>query len=203
MVIWCSTLVHMGSDPGEAINDCKSRVINSSKSTHGYTTVYHKRIKVVWSEQGIADFESLVSPQLSRICKLWCDPGSETSLSILFSITNEILKEASSITNKTKDLGEHLKSRKSVFIPKSIRISQKALLAIHKRLLRSSPLNSGNLKQEYLELKTEHRKLLRMLKAKERVQNDQKLFSIYSKNPMSLFKSIRYPEKPVQARYQH
>ena len=60
----------------------------------------YSRIKIMWSEEGILDYQEEVSNKLAEIRLRWLDPLSETSLTILLHRTNDILCEAAVRTNK-------------------------------------------------------------------------------------------------------
>ena len=77
------------------------------------------RQKVIWSEDGINDYENLISPVLSSLRGSWLDPSSSSSTSILLQSTYEIMSTAAKHTNKVVNLGRPQTLRK-VSIPISV-----------------------------------------------------------------------------------
>ena len=64
----------------------------------------HQRQKIVWSSEGILDYQELVSSQLHGVRTRWLNPISKTSASILLKMTNAILNNAAIKTNKSVNL---------------------------------------------------------------------------------------------------
>ena len=158
----------------------------------------NNRRKVLWTEQGISAYESLVAPQLIRIQEVWASSCSETSMALLLESTNNILNSCANQTNDTIALDKPPRES-SVPTPRPIRTSKNALLRQNKHLKRalssSSPAYPPEtilaLKTAYSKARTAHRKLLRLFKAKTSVDRDHNLHSILSRNPSSIFSSIK------------
>ena len=66
--------------------------------------VNNKRRKVVWTDDGIEQYQNCVASHLSRIQGLWLKDPTRTSVSLLLQSTNEILTSFASFTNKTVPL---------------------------------------------------------------------------------------------------
>ena len=64
------------------------------------TRVENKRSKIFWSDQGMKDYELLVSEHLPYVRDLWGNSSSPTSVSILLASTYEILVSAAKATNQ-------------------------------------------------------------------------------------------------------
>ena len=157
----------------------------------------NNRLKVLWTDSGIADYQSLVGPQLQRIQRQWLSSTSRTSVSLLLESTNNILATSAAMTNDTIALNRPPRSNKSR-VPKPIRISKNALLRQNKRLKRALcscpplPLDKlAALESAYREARTAHRKIVRHHKANESIKRDELLYSIQSSNPSSIFSSLK------------
>ena len=159
--------------------------------------IQNDRCKVLWTEDGISSYESLVAPQLARIQELWSSSCSKTSMSLLLESTNKILNSCAALTNQTIALDQSA-TVKPVSTPRPVRLSKNALLrqSQHLKKMMSScpahpPEKISALKTAYSKARTDHRKLVRMFMARASVKRDQKLFSILSHNPSSLYSSIK------------
>ena len=155
----------------------------------------NNRLKVVWTDEGIEDFQKLVAPELSRIQNLWLSTPTRTSMSLLLESTNNILISCASSTNRTISLkNTSLPSKPKT--PAPIMKSQRALLKQFKELRRQSSKldNQGKvdaLKEKHKKSRDEHRKLICAFKATDSSKRDEDLYSIVSGDPAKLFNSIR------------
>ena len=141
--------------------------------------VRNTRVRIKWSELGIQQYQDLVSAQLSRTWDMWSDPISMPSLSVLLQSTNSILSTAASLTNTKIDLGVSPKQQQ-VKISKKIQQSQRALLKQHRSLQAASKTMTAdeifNLKNDFLKARSEHRKLERKIKAREKYKQTPVLY---------------------------
>ena len=139
----------------------------------------YSRIKILWTDEGVAQYQEEVSPKLAEIRARWLDPLSKTSLSILLQRTNDILNDAAIKTNKSVDMNKvRTKSRK---VPKTVRESRAFLLKIHRTATKSVLKKARN----------SHKTLVRKVRAREDHLRNQKLFSILSSDPRAAFSTIR------------
>ena len=101
--------------------------------------VDNDRLKILLSEEGIENYESVVSDHFSRLRSTWCDPSSPALMSILLSSTYSLLSSAASSTNKAISLGS-ARSPKPRCHPHIV-AAQKDLLSKHENLkrIKSSP----------------------------------------------------------------
>ena len=159
--------------------------------------VVNERLKVLWSDPGIKDYQDLVIPQLSRLQSLWLPSSTSSSVALLLSSTNKILTSCAAMTNKTISLSQP-PSASSASVPKPVRTSQKALLKQNKEYRKALQANPTvdckrikNLKNAYNKARTDHRKLERAHKAKASVKRDEELYSIISGDSSSLFSSVK------------
>ena len=82
--------------------------------------VEHTKYKVHWSEEGILEYQNLLSQTLPSLQSDYCDVSEPEVASVLFQVTNHILTEAARRTNKCIELGKAPKAKKP-FIPSEIR----------------------------------------------------------------------------------
>ena len=161
--------------------------------------VENKRLKVFWSETGVEEYQAIVSPHLSQLQELWLASPSRSTLSLLLNSTNELLSSCASLTNKTIPLTGPTQ-RKNKKVPLPILKSQTNLL-MQRRLVRAATdQESQNVKEltdNYKKARIAHRKLERLHKAEESRKRDEKLFELTTKNPYSIFKSIKATKRGV------
>ena len=93
----------------------------------------HTRTRIVWSEQGQQEYCELVGPHLRQAREQWLDASSQQSMSVLLSVTSEILTKCATMTNKFKVVGAKTATR-SRNIPKAIRLATNKLIKAHKVL---------------------------------------------------------------------
>ena len=165
--------------------------------------VENKRMKVVWTDDGIEEFQKLVSPHLLRIQHLWLQNPTKTCISLLLQSTNELLTTSASATNKTFLL-DGSRTSKSKSVPKPVRLSQNALRKLNKNLRKALEQNNEcpdrifKLKEEYNKARIIHRKLERRYKALSAFERDQNL----SRGPTYIFHHIRSARRSKSAKIQ-
>ena len=64
-------------------------------------TIPNSRVKVIWSDDGIEEYQALVIPQLARIQEQWLSSPSRTTVSLLLESTNNVLISCAAVTNRT------------------------------------------------------------------------------------------------------
>ena len=156
--------------------------------------VTNERIKIVWSDEGIEDYEDLVGTSLASLREQWGDPNSRTSFSILLSSTYSCLSFAARSTNKFIDLGS-TKAAKPFVCP-SIRSKEKAVHKAKKNLdaiVHTSPSSTtiGQARQELQLARASLRQAVRRESSNLRNQRDENLSAILSSNPAAAFRSIK------------
>ena len=160
----------------------------------------NNRCRVVWSDEGIAEYQRIAGPHLLRIQELWLQNPTKTSLSLLLDSTNRILSSCAAFTNKTFPLDSSQKPRPS-FTPKPVKQSQKALNKLNKELreaIKNSKPDAASLKLLHSKARIAHRKLERSFKAKASVERDQKL----SKGSSHIFSLIRSAKRNKSGKIQ-
>ena len=154
--------------------------------------IENKRVRVVWSDEGVEEYQKLVAPHISRIQELWLSTLSRTSVSLLLQSTNNIFTSFASHTNKTFPLDGSCKPR-SHSTQRTVRLSQNALKKQNKHLRKATEecvnnnTDINSLKEEYNKSRIQHRKLEREFKARASYKRDQNL----SRGPSFVFNSIR------------
>ena len=180
----------------------KKQPLEESTTTLDAPLVSNKRRNVVWTDDGIEQYQNCVATHLSRIQQLWLQNPTRTSVSLLLESTNEILTSFASLTNKTFPLDGSGKSRAN-FTPKPVRLSQNALKKLNREIRRTTEQYGVNdhlvsMKNEYNKARIEHRKLERRFKAQAAIERDQKL----SSGPSHVFSSIRAAKRSKSAKIQ-
>ena len=74
--------------------------------------IHNTKHKVEWSEQGISEYQDLLTHSLPSLQEEYCDLSDPESASVLLQLTNHILSEAAKETNKHVVLGIAPKPRK-------------------------------------------------------------------------------------------
>ena len=65
----------------------------------------NNRVKIIWNEEGITEYEIIIGTNLRSIRDQWGTPNSRSSVSILLSSTYACLSLAASSSNKSVNLG--------------------------------------------------------------------------------------------------
>ena len=156
--------------------------------------IANDRIKIVWSEDGIDDYESLVGSSLSEMREQWGNPNSISSISVLLSSTYSCLSFAAKSTNKSIDLG-------STHLPKphcspDIRSKEKKVLKAREKLelvMADSPTLSAiqDAKQSLRLAKASLRQAVRKESSDFRNKRDEKFSSLISSDPSAAFRLIK------------
>lgn len=156
--------------------------------------IKNTRLKIIWSDDGVQEYQKLVEPHLSRLQELWLSPPSRNSIKLLLESTNSVLISSAALTNKTIPLNGTSSKKNSSKTPRHIKLSQNKLKKLYKNLQREAALNSphlASLKEEYNKARSMHRKLERVHKAGCSAQRDEKLFSIISTDPSPVYRGIK------------
>ena len=157
--------------------------------------VANDRVKIVWEEESIPQYQYLIADNLSKLRDRWANASSPACISILLSCTNDILSSAAKASNKFVNLGK-LVTQKPVDHPE-VTEAQKAALHAAKHL--RSVVGTPNPDPDILEsakllaasTKTTLRRISRAVDVEASSNRDRKLFTILQKNPANLYKSIK------------
>ena len=157
---------------------------------HPAPRIENGRHRVVWTDEGIAEYEMIVSRLLPGIRNRWLFSSSQVSTSMLLQSTNTLLSLAASLSNRIVSLAA-TKSVKSEKTPKHIRKAKNALSKLYAEYRDLEQTNATqtrllDLKIRLKLLKIQYRKLVRWARLKKSVSRD-------SKNQMqdNINKSIR------------
>ena len=157
--------------------------------------VKNSRVKILWDEEGISAFESLVSKQLSELRELWAAPYSPATFSLLLQGTNDALSLCAQSTNKFLDLSIQREPRPSLH--PGVKAAQKKSLKAAQNLRSLSILHPGDspliadAKLLLADAKSEARDLTRAWHQAQAAKRDQQLHTILSDDPRRLFSHIR------------
>ena len=145
----------------------------------------NNREKIVWSPEGAARYEEILRPVLKSLRESWLDPSSTSSTSVLLQMTNHVLRNAASASNKAVSLSVKTSPRKSR-TPWLIRRAEQKLKQDHKKWKRG--LTSMSSYNNALKL---YKKTVRWVRLEKDFDRDNRLLSILSDNPSSLYSFIK------------
>ena len=83
-------------------------------------TIENKRMRILWSDDNIPHYQSLLGDNLKSLRDRWMDTRSQTSISLLIELSSAILSSAAVSTNKAIYLSE-ANTSKSSYIPRHIK----------------------------------------------------------------------------------
>ena len=157
--------------------------------------VDNTRLKILWTEEGISNYEEAVGENLVRLRDTWCDPSSPASISILLSATYSLLSSAATLTNKHVNLSVPPKPKPRHHplvnaLQKDMLIKHKALASLKSELLNSPAISHANV--DYLKSKKMYDQAIRKEKIEDSILRDKNLSSIsLSKNPSAIHATIK------------
>ena len=153
------------------------------------------RTRIIWSTEGQVKYADLVSSYPREAREKWLDPRSQDSMSVLLSVTNNIMSKCATLTNDFKVLGTKHKT-KSKKIPKIIKTANNKMIKAHKKYkiheksLGAKHANVLHSKASFKLTKTKYRQALRQDRLRENLERYKKLGSIFSK-PSSAYSYLR------------
>ena len=157
--------------------------------------IKNDRVRIIWEDENIDLYQSLISSNLSSIRDRWADASSPSCISILLSSTNDALSSAAKASNKFVKL-----SKSSVKQPvdhPEVRAAQRTALQASEYLhvLNSSASTDPGLLESAraaaASSKTALRRISRKLEIEACYLRESKLYTILQNNPSGLFKSIK------------
>ena len=161
--------------------------------------IKNSRHKIVWSRDGILNYQQIITQLLPDIRARW-QGGSSSALSVLLQTTNFLLTTVASESNKTISLSAPTSPSRSVRVPKEIRKSGNAVAKAHSYLKHLINNDEGYVqlgqslalaKHRLKTLRQIHKKLVRKFRLRHCVARDRKLFKINSFDPGSSYKDIK------------
>ena len=145
--------------------------------------VDYTRTKIEWSVKGKSVYSDLVQPMLRQARDTWCDPTSQTSISVLLSLTNKILIKCAMQSNKFKEVGAS-STTKSKRCPKAIKLVKNKLNKAH-RLYREAERNKSekleSLYEAFKVVKKNYHQVIRRHRLYINIQRYNNLDKMFSK----------------------
>ena len=167
----------------------------------------NERHRIVWTDESVKAYESLVSSYLPRLTEQWLDTSSETSMTILLEATNMVLSQAA--LTVCKSLPVTMKSSpKSAKIPASIRRSNAALARTAKKLriqsqdTRFSSIIVEQTRERFKSMKADHRRLVRRKRMADNNKRDSETFSVLTENCKNFYQSVRKSKRSTTVKIQ-
>ena len=164
--------------------------------------VNHIKHKIVWSEEGIVEYQNLLSKTLPSLQSDYIDIEEPEMASVLFQVTNHILNEAAKHTNKSVELGIPSKPRKPS-IPSDITaaLQTKGEALKHLNKVSANEATTPSEKEEatvnFKATKAAHQNLIRKHNVSQEIKRDNDLLDLLSKSPKNIseaFKSAKSSE---------
>ena len=154
----------------------------------------NNRVKIIWSPEGITQYQEFIGDNLERLRDTWCDPSSQASMSVLLSATYSLLSSAAIKSNKPVSLSAPHKPKPRhhptiIFLQKDMLTKHKTLARLVASQAETSVISLANL--EYLKLKKSYDLSIRKEQSEDSIKRDEKLNSILSNNPSAVHKAIK------------
>ena len=152
----------------------------------------NNRVKIIWSNDGIKEYENMLQSHLDTLATRWGKPESAVQISVLLSTTNAVLNSAAIMTNKSIDLSRPNKPKKKIDYT-TLRL-RKNVLTVHKQLAQLPPGSTDSDRQclhdKLTSARSLYRKQMRYIRQAENDTRDS-LLSSFSSNQTSIFRKIR------------
>ena len=159
-----------------------------------------ERNKITWTDEGIKDYEQLVSSHLQRVRERWLNPDSLCSMSMLLKMTNSVLSRSAQVTNTAKNLKKRSVIR-SAKTPKLVLRAKKKLSRTHKSISKLGPHGHppADMLAAHNDAKQEYKAALRRSRVQAGHDRDRKLFTILDENPQKAFGFLKSCRKSTPA----
>ena len=146
------------------------------------------RKKIVWSSEGVARYEELTGPALRALRDTWLNSSSTTFMSIALKMTNHVLTNTASATNK----GVSLSSKQKPLSPCTPRpiLNAASKLRLHHSRWKKAP-DCVNARANYKTALKAYRNVVRSVRMKDNAKRDERLLTLLSNNPSSFYSFIR------------
>ena len=158
--------------------------------------IVHSKHKIVWTDEGIHEYQNLLSQVLPDVSADYEEATEAGSASVFFQITNHILSSAAQLTNKVIELGKPPREKK-VVVPSEIRraMKQKEItLDLLKTLESSNDASTAEFETaqtNFKEAKATLQNLVRKDKVSKEVDRDSFLNQILTNQPKEVFKAVK------------
>ena len=151
----------------------------------------YKRNKVLWTQEGILQYQNLIANQLQDLRDRWLLAGSRAATAVLLESTNNIMCLAAVNTNPSVSLNNAMQS-KILKPPHSICVAKRKLDNKHRTMLKTgTPVSRTHLKIA----RKQYRQAVRSWRLRQAVRRDSKLDSILSKDPKKIYSYLRSARK--------
>ena len=144
--------------------------------------IQRPRFKIHWKPEGIMQYETNVSPYLSQVRRDWYDPSSQAHMSILLSLTNDILNISAKSTNKSTLFGPSSSAARRVIL-RPIKRATNKLKRIYSRFFYD--------KRRMKDAKRVYKSEIRSFRNKANIQRDQNIAEVLSNNPGKFYRYIK------------
>ena len=149
----------------------------------------NNRVKILWDEAGISDYQKMLEPNLDDLASRWFYPNSPANVSVLISATNSILCSAAAHTNKYIELGIRSKP-KSQTDPEISRLRKNVLTIHRERTSTTCPITRQHLDDQLCAACSVYKRKMSENIRYQETKRDIQLSSI-DRNPSALFRNIR------------
>ena len=149
------------------------------------------RQKIIWNSETIPLYEECVGPTLRLLRQTWLHPSSPASISVLLKMTNYVLSHAASLSHKSVSLAAKPNIRPAR-TPKPIRLAAQRLKRAHRDMkkYRNTEWFTQN-KAAYISAQKSYKRAVRTVRLQENATRDNRLLTILTDNPSSLFSYIK------------
>ena len=157
------------------------------------------RNKINWTDEGVKEYETVVSPHLQDIRKRWLDPDSLSSMSIVLKMTNTILSSSAVATNKSQSLDSNFNHR-SRRIPLPVLRARRRLARTNRLKNVSAKLSINGLPsskalEDLRSARNQYKQALRKAHVMASRERDRKLFEILDENPHKIYSFLKSSRK--------
>ena len=152
--------------------------------------VPNTRRRVIWSDNEVTRYQSLVSSRLPHLRNNYCSSNSPASFSLLLKATIDVLNYSAIETNKTVLLSTPPRT-KLLSIPATIRSSYIELKKAHTNMKSAVDIDKDKAFTELTKAKKAYRLATRKQRHVDNLKRDSQLFSLCTSNPVKFFKMLR------------
>ena len=154
----------------------KAEIFESPQNLHPAPRITIDRAKVLWTDEGRSEYETLVSQNARSLCDFWYDPSSPALTTVLLNATNSLYNMAASKTNKIVKAKN--KAARMVSVPSSIKRAKDKLRKAHSKLcyIRANPSCSASAldtaERKYHNLNMNYKNVVRKNRARSAIVRD-------------------------------
>ena len=158
----------------------------------------YRRNKIIWTEEGIQQYKTMIAAQLQELRNRWLSPDSKAATAILLQSTNNILGFTAVTTNPSVCMNDS-KKIKVLKTPHHVQMAKRRLDSRHRQMLKRGTLRS----QVQLKIARKHyRQAVRSWRLSQALKRDSRLDSILSNNPKQIYSYLRSVRRPKNSAIQ-